>query len=69
MKKSILTIIIDLKFNIINLYKLISSKNIILFNLNLEIAIYKRLLIEMNEIVSFIMTMSKIEKTLSSFAH
>ena len=69
MKKSILTIIIDLKFNIINLYKLISSKNIILFNLNLEIAIYKRLLIKMNEIISFIIIISKIEKILLSFTY
>ena len=48
MKKSILTIIINLKFNIINFYKLILSKDIILFNLNLEIIIYKKLLIEIN---------------------
>ena len=69
MKKSVLTIIIDLKFDVINLYKLTSSKDIILFNLNLETVIYEELLSEMNEIISFIMTMSKIEKTLSSFAH
>ena len=69
MKKSVLTIIIDLQFNVTNLYKFISLKNIILFNLNFETAIYKKLLIEINEIVSFIMMMSKIEKILSSFMH
>ena len=69
MKKSVLTIIIDLEFDVTNLYKFISSKDIILFNLNLEIAIYEELLIEMNEIISFITTMSKIEKILPSFAY
>ena len=68
-EKSVLTSIIDLEFDVTNLYKLIPSKDIILFNLNLEIAIYKQLLIEMDEVISFIIMMSKIEKTLSSFAH
>ena len=69
MKKSILTIIINLKFDVINLYKFISSKDIILFNLNLEIVIYKELLIEIDEIISFIIMMSKIEKILFSFVY
>ena len=69
MKKSILIIIINLKFNVTNLYKLISLKDIILFNLNLEIIIYKKLLIKMNEIISFIMIISKIEKILLSFIY
>ena len=68
-EKSVLTIIIDLEFDVTNLYKLISSKDIILFNLNLEIVIYEELLIEMDGIISSITTMSKIEKTLPSFAH
>ena len=69
MKKSILTIIINLKFNIMNFYKLILSKDIILFNLNLEIIIYKKLLIEINEFISFIMIISKLNIILLSFIY
>ena len=69
MEKSVLTIIIDLEFNVMNLYKLISSKDMIIFNLNLEVAIYENLLIEKNEFVSVIIATSKLEKTLSSFVY
>jgi len=68
-EKSVLTIIIDLEFDITNLYKLTPSKDIILFNLNLEAAIYEELLIEMDGFISFVMTISKLNKILSSFAH
>ena len=69
MKKFVLTIIIDLQFNVTNLYKFTSLKNIILFNLNFKTIIYEELLIKMNEVISFVTMMSKIEKTFSSFTH
>ena|SRR5436309_1104989 len=62
-------LIIDFQFDVTNLYKFISLKDIILFNLNLEIIIYEKLLIKMNKVISFIMMMLKIEKIFSSFTH
>jgi len=69
MKKSVLIIITDLEFDVTNLYKLTSSEDIILFNLNLEAVIYEELLIGMNESVSSITTISKLNKILPSFAY
>ena len=64
-----MAIIIDLKFDVMNLYKLTSSKNVTMFNLNLEVAIYENLLIEKDESVLVITATSKLKKTLPSFAH
>ena len=69
MKKSVLIIIIDLKFDVMNLYKLISLKDMIMFNLNLEAVIYEDLLIEKDEFISVIIATSKLKKTLSSFVY
>jgi hypothetical protein len=69
MKKSVLTIIIDLKFDITNLYKLTPPEDTILFNLNLEAATYRELLIGTDGSVSSVTAMSKLNKTLPSFAH
>ena len=69
MKKSVLIIIIDLEFDVTNLYKFIPSKDIILFNLNLEIVIYEELLIRTNGFISSVTTISKLNKTLLSFIY
>ena len=69
MKKSVLTIIIDLEFDVMNLYKLTPSEDMTMFNLNLEAATYEGLLIGKDGSVSAITATSKLEKTLPSFAH
>jgi hypothetical protein len=68
-EKSVLTTITDLEFDVTNLYKLTPPEDAILFNLNLEAATYGGLLIGKDGSVSAITTMSKLEKTLPSFAH
>ena len=68
-EKSVLTTITDLEFDVTNLYKLTPPEDTILFNLNLETATYGGLLIGTDGVVSSVTAMSKIEKTLPSFAH
>jgi len=68
-EKSVLTTIADLEFDVTNLYKLTPPEDAIFFNLNLEAATYGGLLIGTDGSVSSITAMSKLEKTLPSFAH
>ena len=68
-EKSVLTAIADLEFDVTNLYKLTPPEDAIFFNLNLEAATYGGLLIGTDGSVSSITAMSKLEKTLPSFAH
>ena len=68
-EKSVLTTITDLEFDVSNLYKLTPPEDTILFNLNLEAATFGGLLIGMDGSVSSITAMSKLDKTLPSFAH
>jgi len=68
-EKSVLTTITDLEFDVTNLYKLTPPEDTILFNLNLEAATYGGLLIGTDGSVSSVTAMSKLDKTLPSFAH
>jgi hypothetical protein len=66
---SVLKTITDLEFDVTNLYKLTPPEDTILFNLNLETATYGGLLIGTDGSVSSVTAMSKLDKSLPSFAH
>ena len=68
-EKSVLTTIIDLEFDVSNLYKLTPPEDAILFNLNLDVAAYGGLILGTDGSVSAVTATTKLEKTLPSFAH